>query len=166
MSIYNSLCVMDWKKTLNLIVTIIGICIAFYYGFRHYVMDEDHHEWEEQGSGEKMVFYLVTSPIWIIAGIIAFFEWIFSKNSFSMTIEDIFDIPGKGPVVTGTIEKGRILSGDKLEIIGQGKTLKVVCFGIEHHRQRVTEAKEGENIGILLKGVRIEDLHKGQKVIK
>lgn len=89
-----------------------------------------------------------------------------ANYSFLLTVDDTFDIEGRGPVVTGIIEKGNILNGDTLTIIGDGKILKATCAGIEHNRALVGCAKSGDNVGILLNGVRFEDVRRGQIVTK
>lgn len=85
---------------------------------------------------------------------------------FRLTIDDTFDIKCRGPVVTGIIEMGNIQNGDSLTITGNGKILNATCAGIEHNRKLVGCAKSGDSVGILLNGVKFEDVHRGQLVTK
>jgi len=81
---------------------------------------------------------------------------------FLMPIEDVFTIPGRGTVVTGRIERGVIHIGDALEIVGKGDIRKTVCTGIEMFHTGQKEGIAGENVGILLRGIRREDIERGQ----
>ncbi len=80
---------------------------------------------------------------------------------FLMPIEDVFSIPGRGTVVTGRIERGRIKLADKLEIIGLKPTRDTVVTGLEMFNKTLDEASAGENVGILRRGIEKEDVERG-----
>lgn len=82
-------------------------------------------------------------------------------DDFVMTIKDIFSIP-RGPVVTGTVEQGIVRTGQQIEITGGGITRRAVVKIVELFRKVLTEAHAGQNVGLLLEGVRREDLAVGQ----
>ena len=86
--------------------------------------------------------------------------------SFLLTVADTFDIQGVGPAATGIIIRGQISSGDTIYIIGDGKILKAKCLKIEHNGQVVNNASVGQDVGLLLSGVRFDQLRKGQQVRK
>jgi elongation factor Tu len=81
---------------------------------------------------------------------------------FIMPIEDVFSISGRGTVVTGRIEKGILKVGDEIEIIGIKDTVKTTCTGVEMFRKLLDEGRAGDNVGILLRGVKREDVLRGQ----
>lgn len=82
---------------------------------------------------------------------------------FLMSVEDVFSIPGRGTVVTGRIERGIIKVGDKVDIVGLKKRAEgVVCTGVEMFHKSLPEGKAGDNAGILLRGIKREDVERGQ----
>ncbi len=83
---------------------------------------------------------------------------------FLMPIEDVFSISGRGTVVTGRVERGIIHVGDNIEIIGIRPTLKTVCTGVEMFRKLLDEGRAGDNVGVLLRGVKREEVERGQVV--
>jgi len=85
---------------------------------------------------------------------------------FIMPIEGVFSISGRGTVATGRIEKGKIKVGDEVEIIGFGETLKSVVTGVEMFRKILNEGQAGDNVGLLLRGVKKEDIERGMVVAK
>ena len=85
---------------------------------------------------------------------------------FLMPIEDIFSIEGRGTVVTGRIEKGKVKVGEEVEIIGIKDTMKTTVTGIEMFNKSLQTADAGDNAGLLLRGVKKEDLHRGQVLAK
>ncbi len=85
---------------------------------------------------------------------------------FLLPIEDIFSIPGRGTVVTGRIERGIIKVGEEVEIVGIKNTKKSICTGVEMFRKILDEGRAGENVGILLRGIKREDIERGQVLSK
>ncbi len=85
---------------------------------------------------------------------------------FLMPIEDIFSIEGRGTVVTGRIERGVVKVGEEVEIIGIKDTIKTVVTGIEMFNKSLSEGQAGDNAGILLRGTKKEELHRGQVLAK
>jgi len=85
---------------------------------------------------------------------------------FLMPIEDVFSISGRGTVVTGRLERGVIKVGDEVEIVGIRPTHKTVCTGVEMFRKTLDEGQAGDNIGVLLRGVKRDDVERGQVVAK
>jgi len=85
---------------------------------------------------------------------------------FLMPIEDIFSIEGRGTVVTGRIERGRVKVGEEVEIIGIKDTTKTTVTGIEMFNKSLQDGQAGDNAGILLRGAKKEDLHRGQVLAK
>ncbi len=85
---------------------------------------------------------------------------------FLMPIEDVFSITGRGTVVTGRVERGILKPGEEVEIIGFGKDLKTVVTSIEMFRKILDEARAGDNVGLLLRGVGKEDVWRGMVVAK
>jgi elongation factor Tu len=85
---------------------------------------------------------------------------------FLMPIEDVFTITGRGTVVTGKVEFGRVHTGDDLEIVGLRNTQKTVCTGVEMFRKILDEGHAGDNIGALLRGTKKEDVERGQVLAK
>jgi elongation factor Tu len=85
---------------------------------------------------------------------------------FLMPIEDIFSIEGRGTVVTGRVEKGRVKVGDEVEIIGFAPTTKTTITGIEMFNKSLSEGMAGDNAGVLLRGTKKEDIHRGQVLAK
>ena len=87
-------------------------------------------------------------------------------KAFLMPIEDIFSIEGRGTVVTGRIERGRIKVGEEVEIIGIKDTMKTTVTGIEMFNKSLQEGQAGDNAGILVRGTKKEELHRGQVLAK
>ena len=85
---------------------------------------------------------------------------------FLMPIEDVFSISGRGTVVTGRLERGLIKVGEEVEIVGIRPTHKTVCTGVEMFRKTLDEGQAGDNIGVLLRGVKRDDVERGQVVAK
>ena len=85
---------------------------------------------------------------------------------FLMPIEDVFTISGRGTVVTGRIERGKVHVGDSLEIVGLRPTQTTTCTGVEMFRKLLDEGMAGDNIGCLLRGVKREDVERGQVLAK
>ncbi|MHB1090460.1 MAG: elongation factor Tu [Ilumatobacteraceae bacterium] len=81
---------------------------------------------------------------------------------FLMPIEDVFTITGRGTVVTGKVEQGRVHTGDEIEIVGLRDTQKTTCTGVEMFRKLLDEGMAGDNIGALLRGTKKEDVERGQ----
>ncbi|MFZ2620351.1 MAG: elongation factor Tu [Alphaproteobacteria bacterium] len=85
---------------------------------------------------------------------------------FIMPIEDVFTISGRGTVVTGRIEKGMVKVGEEIEIIGIRPTQKTACTGVEMFRKLLDEGQAGDNVGVLLRGTKREDVERGQVLAK
>jgi len=83
---------------------------------------------------------------------------------FLMPIEDVFSISGRGTVVTGRVERGIIHVGDNVEIVGIRPTIKTVCTGVEMFRKLLDEGRAGDNVGLLLRGTKREEVERGQVV--
>ena len=83
-------------------------------------------------------------------------------GAFIMPIEDVFSIAGRGTVVTGRVERGIIKVGEEVEIIGINDTTKSTCTGVEMFRKLLDEGRAGENVGVLLRGTKREDVERGQ----
>jgi elongation factor Tu len=83
-----------------------------------------------------------------------------------MPIEDVFSISGRGTVVTGRVERGKIKVGEEVEIVGIRPTAKTVCTGVEMFRKLLDEGQAGDNIGVLLRGTKREEVERGQVVAK
>ncbi|TBW55965.1 elongation factor Tu [Marinobacter halodurans] len=81
---------------------------------------------------------------------------------FLMPIEDVFSISGRGTVVTGRVERGVIKVGDEVEIVGIRDTTKTTCTGVEMFRKLLDEGRAGENVGVLLRGTKRDDVERGQ----
>ena len=81
---------------------------------------------------------------------------------FLMPIEDVFTITGRGTVVTGKVEQGKVHTGDEIEIVGLRDTQKTTCTGVEMFRKLLDEGLAGDNIGALLRGTKKEDVERGQ----
>ena len=87
-------------------------------------------------------------------------------QAFLMPVEDVFSISGRGTVVTGRIEKGTVKVGEEIEIVGFGDTRKTTVTGVEMFRKEMDQGQAGDNCGILLRGVKKEDVERGQVLIK
>jgi elongation factor Tu len=85
---------------------------------------------------------------------------------YLMPIEDVFSIEGRGTVVTGRIERGKVKVGEEVEIIGLKPTVKTTATGVEMFRKEMTEGIAGDNVGILLRGTKKEDVERGQVLAK
>jgi elongation factor Tu len=88
------------------------------------------------------------------------------EGDFLMPIEDVFSISGRGTVVTGKIERGKIKVGEEVEIVGLTNTQKTTCTGVEMFKKLVQEGEAGFNVGILLRGTKREDVCRGQVLCK
>ena len=89
-----------------------------------------------------------------------------TDQDFWLPIEDIFSIEGRGTVVTGRVERGIIHTGDEIEIIGIKDTQKTTCTGVEMFRKILDEGQAGDNVGILLRGTKKEEVQRGQVLAK
>jgi elongation factor Tu len=85
---------------------------------------------------------------------------------FLMPIEDVFSISGRGTVVTGRVERGVIKVGEEVEVVGIRPTMKTVCTGVEMFRKTLDQGQAGDNIGVLLRGTKREEVERGQVVAK
>ena len=85
---------------------------------------------------------------------------------FLMPVEDVFSISGRGTVVTGRVDRGIIKVGEEVEIVGIRPTVKTVCTGVEMFRKLLDEGQAGDNIGVLLRGTKRDDVERGQVVAK
>ncbi|NKB32991.1 MAG: elongation factor Tu [Pseudomonadales bacterium] len=88
------------------------------------------------------------------------------EKPFLMPIEDVFSISGRGTVVTGRVERGIITVGEEMEIIGIKDTEKTTCTGVEMFRKLLDEGRAGENVGVLLRGTKREEVERGQVLAK
>ena len=87
-------------------------------------------------------------------------------GAFLMPIEDVFSISGRGTVVTGRIERGIVKVGDEIEIVGIKATTKTTCTGVEMFRKLLDQGQAGDNVGVLLRGTKREDVERGQVLAK
>jgi len=87
-------------------------------------------------------------------------------GAFLMPVEDVFSISGRGTVVTGRIERGIVKVGEEIEIIGLKTTQKTICTGVEMFRKLLDQGQAGDNVGILLRGTKREDVERGQVLAK
>ena len=85
---------------------------------------------------------------------------------FLLPIEDVFSISGRGTVVTGRIERGKVTVGEEVEIVGIRATQKTTCTGVEMFRKLLDEGQAGDNVGVLLRGTKREDVERGQVLCK
>ena len=85
---------------------------------------------------------------------------------FLMPIEDVFSISGRGTVVTGRIERGIVKVGEEIEIVGLKATIKTICTGVEMFRKLLDEGRAGDNVGVLLRGTKREEVERGQVLAK
>jgi elongation factor Tu len=81
---------------------------------------------------------------------------------FLLPIEDVFSISGRGTVVTGRVERGIVKVGEEIEIIGLKPTIKTICTGVEMFRKLLDEGRAGDNVGVLLRGTKREEVERGQ----
>ena len=87
-------------------------------------------------------------------------------GAFLMPVEDVFSISGRGTVVTGRVERGIVKVGEEIEIVGLKPTLKTVCTGFEMFRKLLDQGQAGDNVGILLRGTKREEVERGQVLAK
>ena len=87
-------------------------------------------------------------------------------GAFLMPVEDVFSISGRGTVVTGRIERGIIQVGEDIEIVGINPTLKTTCTGVEMFRKLLDQGQAGDNVGVLLRGTKREEVERGQVLAK
>ncbi|MDQ3196950.1 MAG: elongation factor Tu, partial [Pseudomonadota bacterium] len=87
-------------------------------------------------------------------------------GAFLMPVEDVFSISGRGTVVTGRVERGVVKVGEELEIVGIKATQKTVCTGVEMFRKLLDQGQAGDNVGVLLRGTKREDVERGQVLSK
>jgi elongation factor Tu len=81
---------------------------------------------------------------------------------FLMPVEDVFSISGRGTVVTGRVERGKVKVGDEVEIVGLRPTTKTTCTGVEMFRKLLDEGQAGDNVGVLLRGTKRDEVERGQ----
>jgi elongation factor Tu len=89
-----------------------------------------------------------------------------TDKPFLMPIEDVFSISGRGTVVTGRVERGIVKVGDEVELVGIRPTLKTVCTGVEMFRKILDQGQAGDNIGVLIRGTKRDEVERGQVVAK
>jgi elongation factor Tu len=87
-------------------------------------------------------------------------------GAFLMPVEDVFSISGRGTVVTGRVERGIVKVGDEIEIVGLRATIKTICTGVEMFRKLLDQGQAGDNIGVLLRGTKREEVERGQVLAK
>jgi elongation factor Tu len=87
-------------------------------------------------------------------------------GTFLMPVEDVFSISGRGTVVTGRIERGIVKVGEEIEIVGIKDTVKTTCTGVEMFRKLLDQGQAGDNVGVLLRGTKREDIERGQVLAK
>ena len=87
-------------------------------------------------------------------------------GTFLMPVEDVFSISGRGTVVTGRVERGIVKVGDEIEIVGLKPTLKTTCTGVEMFRKLLDQGQAGDNVGVLLRGTKREEVERGQVLAK
>jgi elongation factor Tu len=87
-------------------------------------------------------------------------------GDFLMPVEDVFSISGRGTVVTGRVERGVIKVGGEVEIVGIKPTTKTTCTGVEMFRKLLDQGQAGDNIGVLLRGTKRDDVERGQVLAK
>ncbi len=85
---------------------------------------------------------------------------------FLMPVEDVFSISGRGTVVTGRIERGVVKVGEEVEIVGLRDNQKTICTGVEMFRKLLDQGQAGDNVGVLLRGTKREDVERGQVLCK
>src|SRR5438128_12416595 len=88
------------------------------------------------------------------------------EKPFLMPVEDVFSISGRGTLVTGRIERGIVKVNDEVEIVGLKETVKTICTGVEMFRKLLDEGQAGDNVGVLLRGTKREDVERGQVLAK
>ncbi len=85
---------------------------------------------------------------------------------FLLAVEDVFSIEGRGTVATGRIERGVVKVGDKVEIVGLGESRETVCTGVEMFKKSMEQGEAGDNVGLLLRGIKREEIQRGQCIVK
>jgi elongation factor Tu len=85
---------------------------------------------------------------------------------FLLPIEDVFSISGRGTVVTGRVERGIVKVGEEVEIVGIKPTVKTICTGVEMFRKLLDQGQAGDNVGVLLRGTKRDDVERGQVLAK
>jgi elongation factor Tu len=85
---------------------------------------------------------------------------------FLLPVEDVFTISGRGTVVTGRVERGKVKVGEEVEIVGIRPTQKTVCTGVEMFRKILDEGEAGDNVGVLLRGTKRDEVERGQVLAK
>jgi elongation factor Tu len=88
------------------------------------------------------------------------------EKPFLMPVEDVFSISGRGTVVTGRIDRGMVKVNDEVEIVGLRPTVKTICTGVEMFRKLLDEGRAGDNVGVLLRGTKREEVERGQVLAK
>jgi elongation factor Tu len=88
------------------------------------------------------------------------------RRPFLMPIEDVFSISGRGTVVTGRVERGIVKVGEEIEIVGMRPTVKTTCTGVEMFRKLLDQGQAGDNVGVLLRGTKREEVERGQVLAK
>src|SRR5205085_2075784 len=88
------------------------------------------------------------------------------EGAFLMPVEDVFSISGRGTVVTGRVERGVVKVGEEIEIVGLAPTIKTTCTGVEMFRKLLDQGQAGDNVGILLRGTKREEVERGQVLAK
>jgi elongation factor Tu len=83
-----------------------------------------------------------------------------------LPIEDVFSISGRGTVVTGRVERGKVKVGEEVEVVGIRETQKTTCTGVEMFRKLLDEGRAGDNVGVLLRGTKREEVERGQVLCK
>jgi elongation factor Tu len=112
-----------------------------------------------------------TGKIWILELMSAVDDYVPQPErpidqAFLMPIEDVFSISGRGTVVTGRIERGQVKVGDEVEIVGIRETSKTTCTGVEMFRKLLDSGEAGDNVGVLLRGTKRDDVERGQVLAK
>ncbi len=87
-------------------------------------------------------------------------------GDFLMPVEDVFSISGRGTVVTGRVDRGRVKVGEEVAIVGIRETVKTTCTGVEMFRKLLDEGRAGDNIGVLLRGTKRDEVERGQVLCK
>ncbi len=85
---------------------------------------------------------------------------------FLMPVEDVFSISGRGTVITGRVERGIVRVGEEIEIVGIKDTIKTTCTGVEMFRKLLDQGQAGDNVGLLIRGVKREEVERGQVAAK
>jgi elongation factor Tu len=85
-----------------------------------------------------------------------------ADKPFLMAVEDVFSIAGRGTVATGRIEQGKVHIGDKVALVGLRDTVETVCTGVEMFNKTLEEGLAGDNVGVLLRGIKKDDIERGQ----